>query len=349
MTKKTLFSAHGQWNEGGSVMTYTRAWIAILALLVAAPGWAAQPLGCLIEPERVAEVGSPVTGVIESMLVERGDLVRKGQLIAVLRTDVERASVNVAHSKAESSADMKAAAANLAFTRQRLVRAEDLFKKEFISGQALDQARAEVDVAEQKLIQAREIQRVSQRELELANAQLAQRMIRSPIDGVIAERYFSPGERVEDKALVRVVKFDPLRVQMVVPSALFGKIQAGASATVMPDLPGVAPATARVTLVDKVVDAASNTFRVQLELPNPNLALPAGLRCKANFAQEVPLARNDALNNGARSNDAHTNDARTNDARGAPPVPSGMRPTALKLDSSLSLRRPPAAVAAKRI
>ena len=55
----------------------------------------------------------------------------------------------------------------------------------------------------------------------------------------------------------------------------------------IPDLPGAAPAMARVTLVDKVIDAASNTFRVRLSLPNPGHKLPAGARCRVDLAPLV--------------------------------------------------------------
>lgn len=264
-------------------MKQAAAYALILGLSLAGPARAATPLGCLIEPDRVAEVGSPMVGVIETMYVERGDRVTKGQPIAVLRADVERAQLGVAQSKAEADADVQAAQASVEFNRQRAVRASDLFQKKFISQQALDQARTEADIADQKLAQAREQRRVWQRELGLASAQLSQRTIRSPIDGVIAERYLSPGERVEEKPLVRVARVDPLKVQVVVPTAQYGRIVVGNSAIVMPELPNAAPVEARVSLVDKVIDAASNTFRVHLELPNPDLRLPAGLRCKVDF------------------------------------------------------------------
>ena len=136
-------------------MIHETKWMALLAAAFAAPLWAAQPMGCLIEPDRVAEVGSQVIGVIESMHVERGDRVKKGQVVATLRADVERASVVVANSRAEAQADVQAAAATVSFNQQRLARAEDLFAKKFISQQALDQARAEAEVAVQKLAQAR--------------------------------------------------------------------------------------------------------------------------------------------------------------------------------------------------
>ena len=278
----------------------------LMALGLAAPAAAAPALGCLIEPDRVADVGSPVVAVIESVEVERGQTVQKGQVLVILRAGVERAAFDAARSRADANADLKAAAANAKFNRERLERAEDLFRQSFISQQALDQARTEAQLADQKLTQAREQQTVSAHERGMAAAQLSQRVIRSPMDGVVAERYMSAGERADDKPLLRIARIDPLRVQLVVPTSLYGLGQPDSAVSVVPDLPGARALTARVVMVDKVIDPASNTFRVQLALPNPNLSLPAGLRCKADFGPLTPAARNAAA------------------AASAPPLPAGM-------------------------
>lgn len=273
-------------------------WAASIVLLLAATtkaASAAQPLGCLIEPQRVVDVGSQVIGVIQSITVDRGDRVSAGQVIAVLRADIEKAAVAVAETRAQQDADVLAAEANLTFTRQQLTRAEELFRTRIVSQQELDQTRTESEIAAHRLGEARERLALAQRELALARTQLAERTIKSPIDGVIAERFLSTGERVEEKPLVRIAKIDSLHVQVVMPITSYGTIRTGRSVTVIPELPGAAPARARVTVVDKVTDAASNTFRVQLELPNPNHALPAGVRCRADFGPEPPAGGSAAV------------------------------------------------------
>jgi cobalt-zinc-cadmium efflux system membrane fusion protein len=258
------------------------------AVFAAVPGGALQPLGCLIEPFRVSEVGSPVIGVIEQVLVERGDRVAAGQPLAVLRSDVERQSVAVAYSKAQAVGELQAAEANALLARQKLARAQDLANQQFISSQALEQARAEALVAENRLAQTREQRTVLGREHELAQAQLGLRTIRSPIAGVIVDRYLSPGERVEEKPIYRVAMVNPLRVEVVLPASFYASVVLGSAVTVTPEFPGAAPRSAKVTLVDKVIDGASNTFRVRLELPNPDFALPAGVRCKADLGGPLP-------------------------------------------------------------
>lgn len=250
----------------------------------------AQPLGCLIEPNRVVELGSPVVGVVESVKVERGDRVTKGAVVAVLRADVERAAVGVAASRANVAAEVQAAQANYDLARQKLVRATELVNRNFISAQSLEQTRAEAEVAEQKLKQAKEQRGIWGSELHHAEAQLELRTIRSPVDGVVVERYMSGGERVEEKPIMRIATLHPLRVEIVLPATLYGSIQVGATLTVTPELPNAAPRQAKVVLVDSVIDGPSNTFRVRLELPNANYELPAGPRCKVDLGPDAKPA-----------------------------------------------------------
>ena len=65
---------------------------------------------------------------------------------------------------------------------------------------------------------------------------------------------------------------------------MLGRIGVGSRATVVPEAPVNTPREATVIVVDRIVDAASGTFGVRLEMPNPDNRLPAGLKCKARFA-----------------------------------------------------------------
>jgi RND family efflux transporter MFP subunit len=260
-----------------------------------------QPLGCLIEPFSVSDLGSPVVGVIDQVHVERGDRVRAGQPLATLRADVERQSVNVAEGRAQGLGELKAAEANAELGRQKLARAVDLARQEFISAQALEQARAEALVAENRLIQAREQRDIYGREHELARAQLGLRTIRSPSDGVVADRYLSVGERVEEKPIFRVAVVNPLRVEVVLPASLYPVVRKGATMRITPEFPGAQARVATVSLVDGVIEGASNTFRARLSLPNPGNTLPAGLRCKAELPGAEATAPSGSVSGAAAS------------------------------------------------
>jgi len=257
--------------------------ILLCAANLIAPASAAQTFGCLIEPYQVAEVGAQVVGVIESIKVERGDTVKKGQVIAILRSDVERASVGAADTRAKADANVNASKANYEFDLSRLERSQYLLSKKFISQQAVDQIVTETEISHQKYMQAIEQQKIAKNELNIATAQLSQRHIRSPFNAIVTDRYISAGERVEEKPIVRIAQIDRLRVQVVMPVAYFGKVKIRDTATITPEFPDAPIVSGEVSLIDKVIDAASNTFRVQLEFDNSDLALPAGSRCKADF------------------------------------------------------------------
>lgn len=257
--------------------------LCLMAAAGAGAGAVAEPMGCLIEPDRVAEVGSASVGVIEHMGVERGDMVTSGQILARLSSGVERASMAVAETRATADAEVKAAAAAADLAKSKYERARDLVKENFISTQALEQAQAEWRVADERARQAREARDVAQREWQLSAAQLGQRLIRAPFDGIVVERYHSQGERIEREAVVKVAKIDPLRIEAIVPASQFGSIKPGQLAQVTPQLQQFGVLKATVTLVDRVIDAASNSFRVRLTLPNPDHTVPSGLRCSVDF------------------------------------------------------------------
>jgi cobalt-zinc-cadmium efflux system membrane fusion protein len=267
--------------------------LAVIIAALATP-LSAQPLDCMIQPHQIVQVGTAAPGVIEQLTVERGDLVTRGQVVAQLNAGVERAQLTVARERAAQVGEVQAAVGSRELADRELVRAKDLHGQEFVSGAYLDKARAEAEVASGRTVQAEERRRQASREVELAAAQLAQRTIRSPIDGVVVERYLSPGEYVDQKPVMRIASIDPLRVDVLVPAAAFGRVQVGDRGVVVPELFNQRKHEATVSMVDRVIDAASNTFRVRLELPNPGRQLPAGLRCKVNLGDSLLAGANPA-------------------------------------------------------
>jgi membrane fusion protein, heavy metal efflux system len=203
--------------------------------------------------------------------------------------------VQVASTRSQVEAEVRSAEANLKLARITQKRQEGLVAKKFISEQALDKAVADTEIAAQRLALSKEQLRTSGSELTLARAQLDQRTIRAPIDGIITDRYVWPGERVEEKALFRIAKTNPLRVEMVVSASSYGTITKGMQLSVVPQLPNIEALDATVVLVDKVIDGASNTFRVRAEIKNPDSAIPSGLRCKTELPD--PLSQKAAINN----------------------------------------------------
>jgi RND family efflux transporter MFP subunit len=254
-------------------------------------------LECLVEPQQRVVVSAPVEGVLASITVDRGDLVEAGQVIATLESSLEKAAVASARARAESVAALHSSEARWRFEKRRLERGLQLAKKGVVPETEIDEIESAVAVAEANLAAARDDQKLAQLELARAEAALARRIVQSPLRGVVVRRIANPSEYVDPPAVAELAQIDPLRVEVFAPVALFGSIRVGTRGTVMLEAPLGGEHAAEVTVVDRVVDAASGTFGVRLALPNPDHALPAGLKCRVRFesARAGAAERVDAL------------------------------------------------------
>jgi len=239
---------------------------------------------CVIEPQQRVKLASPVVGVIARLDVDRGDIVRRGQILGKLEDGVEAATLAVAVARATNEYVSKSQEARLHFLRSKYKRLNELHSKAITSQASLEEADAEAKVAEQQLKEAELNREVAYLEIRRAEEVLQQRTLRSPIDGVVVERLLVPGEyQNEQTPILTLAQIDPLYVEVFVSTSYYGRIHLGSKAEVRPEQPVGGVYTAVVTVVDRVLDAASGTFGVRLVLPNPDLLLPAGIPCKVLF------------------------------------------------------------------
>ena len=214
----------------------------------------------LIEPSEQIELASQVPGVVAEVLVERGDFVRKGQVVARLNSSVEQAAIDLSKARVE-------------FGKRKVVRNEELFLEQLISANEKDELATEVLLAEL--------------ELRGAEERLKLRTILSPVDGLVVERLLAPGEYINEGAIMHLAAIDPLNVEVVIPVECVGTISMKTPAIVLPEEPVGGSYPCKVVIVDKVIDAASGTYGVRLSLKNPKGKLPAGLKCRVQFSFEV--------------------------------------------------------------
>ncbi|WP_415898213.1 efflux RND transporter periplasmic adaptor subunit [Neptuniibacter sp. QD72_48] len=238
---------------------------------------------CLIKPHSLADVSTREQGVVEALLVDRGDLITMGQEIAKLDADIEEVTVKLAKTRASITAEVSERRADLNFASRELSRIKELHKKRAISAQLLDEARTNYSKANLQLKQAINRQAIAEIELERAQKFYDRRIIRSPLNGIVVDRKISLGESVDNRPILQVAEVDPLNVELIVPVDFYGKITVGMEATVLPEYPGAKAHPAEVVVVDKIVDPASDTFGVRLELSNPELTIPSGVRCNITF------------------------------------------------------------------
>jgi RND family efflux transporter MFP subunit len=242
-------------------------------------------LNCRIVPSVVVEMSSAVEGVISDVFVDKNDQVRKGEVVARLDAGLEKATAELRRVQAELNSDVQAQQLAVEFSQRSLERVKGLYEKKAASYSELDKLKTEYAIAQQQLQQALDRKRQAELEHKRALADLNRRTLRSPIDGVVVERYKQPGEHIDFEPVLKLAQLDPLRVEVFAPASLYGKVQEGMMATVTPEL-GASGKNyqAKVTLVDQVIDGPSNTFGIRLSFPNPENRLPSGLKCRVTFA-----------------------------------------------------------------
>ncbi|MEQ1635603.1 MAG: efflux RND transporter periplasmic adaptor subunit [Methylococcales bacterium] len=243
-------------------------------------------LDCMVKPEMYIELSSPVDGVLDSLLVETSASVKKGQVVATLESSVEAARVKLAQQEALVEHTIDSKKVELDFTERNKKRYKDMYDKESVAFYEAD--RANTDVALARIAHEKTLadKKTATLQLQLAIAQLEQKTIKSPITGIVVERYVMPGESVNGRAIMKLAQVDPLRVELVAPAELFGQIRKGMTVEIRPEKPANQRYLATVTSVDQLIDPASGSFKVRLALPNPDDKLVGGVNCTARFNLE---------------------------------------------------------------
>ena len=246
-------------------------------------------LDCLVKPEMYVELSSSVDAILEQVLVDTGDRIKKGQPLVRLEASVEKARVNLARMQASSDSEIDNRRVQLQYAKRNYKRIKDLYVRKSVSLYEKDKAETEVALAEIELGKATEKKKIAQLNLELALAELERRTIRSPIDGIVVDRYSMVGESVMERTIMKLAQVDPLRVELIAPTEYFGLIKKGMEVDIYPERPANKSFKATVTIVDQLIDPASGSFTVRMALPNPGDQLVGGVNCIASFSFNTPI------------------------------------------------------------
>jgi membrane fusion protein, multidrug efflux system len=223
---------------------------------------------CIIKPHIQIQLGSAVSGMLSATLVDRGDTVTQGQIVAQLESTVEQATLALDRVKASNDSAIRV---------EQVDRGID-------NKNSLDELETKVREGELRIQQAQMDQRLAALTANRSQRALELKQIRSPIDGVVIERKLSAGEYIhEQTSIMTIAQIDPLNVELVLPLDRYGDIRIGSTAIVHPAAPAGGAYPAKAEVIDPVIDAASGTFGVRLILPNPNRTIPAGIRCTVEW------------------------------------------------------------------
>jgi efflux transporter, RND family, MFP subunit len=242
---------------------------------------------CMIEPEQAVEIRSSITGVVDKITVGRGDTVKKGQILVILNATVSQAAATSARQRAKAHAQINGARQKLALANVKAERMEQMYRQEFVSAQARDDAFNERNIAEAELKQAQENQRIAEADYRTSLAELKERTITSPFDGIVTARYADIGTVVSaadsKNPILRLVQIDRLKLTAILPFKYFQDIQTGDTVNVVPESPFNQPISITIAKKDQVVDAASGTFGIVAYIDNTQHKLPGGILCQIDI------------------------------------------------------------------
>ena len=250
------------------------------------PQPASEALQGVVLPSRVIHLGAAAEGLLSEVRVDRGDHVKRGQVVATLDFNVQEANMRLAKARTEAMASLESARLRASQAKEDLARRELLVTEGLITEDETNVYRTKSRLADLDEKKAEETKRLAGFEFKRSSALLKQGTILSPINGVVIERFLSAGEMLTKSGsgeVLTLAQLDPLMIELNAPLELFEVLKLGQPAEINFIGIDLGQRRARITVLDRIVDTASDTFRVRLELPNPKLSIPAGLRAEVEF------------------------------------------------------------------
>ena len=213
-----------------------------------------------IEAFADAIVISRVGGEVVDISVEEGDDVARGQLLA--RLDGDRLRLNLAEIKAR-----------LDKLRQDHARNIELLNRNLISQGDFEKIQYELEAFEASH--------------DLARLELSYTEIRSPIEGVISERFIKTGNTIDVQSpAFEVTSLEPLVSYLHVPEREYGRLKPGLAATITVDaLPGTS-FVGTIARSSPVVDAATGTFKLTIEVTDESRRLKPGMFARVSVVSD---------------------------------------------------------------
>jgi RND family efflux transporter MFP subunit len=254
------------------------------AMIAGAATSQAQEIQAVTAPSADIALSFVVSGKVSEILVKEGDTVEKGELLASLDNEPEKIQVEQLKVQATDTTRILSAKAELAQKKVDLKKLEGAQAKGAASQWEVEHMRLNVRIAELSLQAATIEQAQNRREYHKALRQLERMRLVSPIAGRVEKVSVETGEAVERLGpVIHLVKIDPLWIDVPVPLAQAERLAAGQSVSVsFPDHSSGASANGRITHISAVADAASDTLRVRIEVPNAR-GRPAGERITVGF------------------------------------------------------------------
>jgi RND family efflux transporter MFP subunit len=228
--------------------------------------------GEFISPVR-SELAVRVPGRVAKMYVDEGSRISRGQALLELETDYPRLNLE------KAQADIARAASAEQDAQRDLNRKKELIAKESIPQATYDRSQAMFD-------QAHAAKESAQAQANIFRQQMSDSTLRSPIDGVVAEKRTDVGQRLGDATVALVVvQLSPLKLRFRVPEKEISHVRQGQNVKATVDAYSGDVFQGKVAVVGGVVDPATRSFTVETEFPNRDGKLKPGMFARVEMGQ----------------------------------------------------------------
>ena len=235
------------------------------------------------------EIRSKVSGFVDAISVDRGSIVRRGQLLARIVAPELRAQRSEAEARIQSARSQRIEAeARLASDQATLQRLKAAAATPgVVAGNDVDIAQRTVEAAEARVEQWKQNEQAARDAAMVVSELESYLRITAPFDGVVTERNVHVGTLVgpATPSIVRVQQVSRLRLTVPVPeTAIAGVAQGEMVSFTVPAYPGET-FTGRVARPGRAVDPKTRTMPVELDIPNPAGRLAPGMFAQVAWAQ----------------------------------------------------------------
>lgn len=243
------------------------------------------PIDAITKPSGDVTLSFVRPGRVAKVLVKEGDTVQAGQLLVQQDDEVERVQLRQLKALAENKTRVKAAEETLKQKQVDNDKLQHLAEQGAVTKWDAEHARLDAVLADLSLKLALFENQQNELRAEEMDAQIRRMSLSSPIGGKVEQVFMEEGESANAlQEVVRVVKIDPLRIDVPAPRPQATRLKLGEAAAV--DF-GDRTATGKITHIAAVADAASETLTVRVEVQNPD-GRPAGERVKVSLARSAP-------------------------------------------------------------
>jgi len=238
--------------------------------------------------EQTVDVVPRTGGRLVSVNVKLGDAVRRGQLLAKIEDFEIVEQVKQAQASMEvAKATIRQREADLKVTELNFERSKNLFGRQLLAKQALDDAESRYLAAQAQLDLARAQSSQTAARLDELQINLGNTRITSPVDGFVGRRNADPGAWVSQNApVVSVVEIARLRLQAAVVEKDLRFVGVGDPAVVEVDAYPGDKFNGRVARVSPVLDPATRTATMEVEIPNTGNRLRPGMYARVQLIIE---------------------------------------------------------------